>query len=317
MRVLTLCKGMTPAVLFGLFIALVLVACTGPAGERGPEGPQGPAGPQGTEGDRGSEGPVGETGPEGPAGSSGVAGPPGVPGLPGLAGPPGADAAQPQTKITVNKSDLTLEESLEIWGSGFNPGESVTVLLQIDDALQRIVGDTTASPGGAFRAQFEEIGGDARTKARVLRGEVYALLALGSAGSKASAPVKIVAQPTPLPEPTSTPTPTPTPAPTPAPTPTPTPEPTPVPPSPSTSLIAATTATGERTTMWGAGFQPNEMVTAGIVGGPAVLVGRQANESGAVILEVTVDLAPGIYTVKATGDMGSEATAPLVVVEEK
>ena len=58
-------------------------------------------------------------------------------------------------------------------------------------------------------------------------------------------------------------------------------------------------------------------MTVGIVGGPDLLVGRTANESGAVILEAIVDLEPGIYTIRATGDQGSEATAPLLILEEK
>ena len=230
-------KG-APATLFlTLVLSLVVIACTGSAGEQGPPGPQGAAGRPAVAGETGPAGPQGPKGEPGPTGNPGSPGPPGVPGFPGPPGPPGEDAPQPQAKITVSRSEVTMEEPLEVWGSGFTAGESVTILLQIDESLQRIIGDTTSSSGGSFQAQFQEIGGDSRTKARVSRGKVYTLLALGSDGSEASGPVMIVeAVP---------------PAPTPVPTATPTPQPTVVVPSPSTSLIAAATVAGERTTIWG------------------------------------------------------------------
>ena len=241
--------------------------------------------------------------------------------MPGPRGPAGADTPQPQAKITVDRPEVSLDEYFEVWGSGFSPGEAVTIWLQIDDPLNHVIGDATASPGGAFRARFDGIGGDARTEAQVVRGSVYTLMALGGGGSKASAPIRII-------------------------------EPEPVvavvePPEvvgpeeleelikevleeiidseeeeevaveSAANIVAAITVTGERTILWGAGFQPNEMVTVGVVGGPDVLVGRAANESGAVILEAIVDLEPGIYTVTATGDQGSVAAAPLLVVVEK
>ena len=74
--------------------------------------------------------------------------------------------------------------------------------------------------------------------------------------------------------------------------------------------------------MWGAGFAPDETVTMVVVAASAgddlVLVGKQANASGA--FEVNSShrrLGVGIYTVRATGDMGSVATAPLVIVVGK
>ena len=298
MRILEKVKNPRAALALLIAMAVVLGACSGAAGERGPSGPAGASGAQGAPGPSGAAGPRGEQGPGGPAGGPSAPappGPPGVPGVPGPRGPSGADGPQPQAKLIVDKSEISLEEPLEVWGSGFSPGEAVTIWLQIDASLNHVIGDTTASPGGAFQANFSEIGGDTRTKAQVVRGNVYTLMALGGDGSRASAPIRVVDL---------------------------VPEVVEVvevvePPSAAPSIVAATTVTGERTIVWGAGFQPNEMISVGVVGGPDVLVGRAANESGAVILEAIVDLEPGIYTLTATGDQGSVAAAPLLVVVEK
>ena len=249
-----------------LTVALFLVACggsTGPQGERGEQGLPGDPGPQGEPGRSGA------------------------PGVRGPEGPSGEDAPAPEARIIVNKTRLRLNEPLEVWGSGFDPGESVTIQLEIDDPLNRIVGDTTASSSGSFRVEFDEIGGDSRTQARITTGEVYTLLAQGSNGSKASFPIMVVGEGV-----ASNP-------------------------SPSTSLLAEVGVKGEFSRFWGAGFEPDEIVSIGVVNGPQVLVAGKANASGAFEVEGEVNLNPGIYTVRAVGDMGSEATAPLVVVLEK
>ena len=85
--------------------------------------------------------------------------------------------------------------------------------------------------------------------------------------------------------------------------------------APSTTLVAAVAVTGEKTDMWASGFKPNEVVTIKVAG--RIVMGRPANEYGALMIEVPISVAPGIYTAEATGDRGSVATAPLVVVEEK
>ncbi|MBM3948815.1 MAG: collagen-like protein [SAR202 cluster bacterium] len=285
--------------------AIVLVALAAAC-----SGQQGEPGPQGLQGLPGERGPAGAKGDPGNAGPPGSPGSPGAPGVPGPEGPAGKDAPAPQAHIVVNKDQLTLEEPLEIWGSGFVPGEPVSVFLEIDEPLMTTIGDTTANASGAFRVEFSKIGGDARTQARVTKGEVYSLLAVGGEGSEASVPVMIVET---SPEPALTaddvealleeridaiPTPRPQ-------------------PSPSTSLVAEVAVQGELTRFWGAGFKANEVVTLSVIGGPSVLVAGTANASGALAIEEFVTLDPGIYTLKATGDKGSEATAPLVVVLEK
>ena len=51
-------------------------------------------------------------------------------------------------------------------------------------------------------------------------------------------------------------------------------------------------------------------------GGDTVHTGGTANSSGAVMMEATITLEPGVYTLIAKGSLGSEATAPLVVIDK-
>ena len=293
--------GLTALLLLVAALALTAVACSGDVGQRGPAGPTGAQGVAGPTGAQGVQGEQGDRGLEGATGSPGRPGAAGVPGVPGPGGPPGQDASQAEAGISLVSREVTLDEPLEVWGSGFRPGESITIQLEVDQFLQPVIGDTAASTGGAFRAQFNRIGADDRVASRIVLGDVYTLIAVGGDGSRASTPVMIIA-----PRP-----------PTPTPTPSPTPTPVPPAPSPSTSLIAAKTISGAETIVWGAGFRPNENVVLSVVEGPDILVARQANESGALTVEVFIDLEPGIYTMVATGDLGSEATAPLLIVIEK
>ena len=126
---------------------LLMAACAGPQGEQGPQGPQGAAGPAGEAGPSGPEGPRGPTGEPGIRGPQGVQGPPGVPGQQGPAG----EAAMAHASIVASSPVLSLDGSFEVWGSGFQPSESVEVYFDLDVGLQIIVGFTDAGPGGACR----------------------------------------------------------------------------------------------------------------------------------------------------------------------
>jgi Zn-dependent alcohol dehydrogenase len=168
------------------------------------------------------------------------------------------------------------------------------VSLEIGEGLGRVVGDATAGQGGAFGVAIDAAGGDSRFRSRVQFGEVHTLLASGSEGTAASAPVTIVAEKSVA---TASPT-------SPA-------------PAASATLVATVAVTGLTNTFWAAGFEPGETVSLGIVGGPAILVARDANDSGAVMLEARMDLGPGVYTAIATGASGIQATWPLVVATEK
>ena len=87
------------------------------------------------------------------------------------------------------------------------------------------------------------------------------------------------------------------------------------------SLVASATAEDGTIMVWGAGFKSGETVLVIAVGGSAgddmIVVGAEANDSGAFAAETANRLNVGIYTLHAEGGMGSEATAPLVIVTEK
>ncbi len=275
---------------------LMLISCTGPAGPIGLDGSSGPEGKQGQQGD------------------PGPAGPPGSRGLPGLPGPPGEQGVSStvssqlqasiliQTEIRPNLT--TLDDSFEVFGSGFNPNENVIVSLQIDDSLQLVLSDTVTSLSGAFKILIESIDADARVLSRIKLNEVYTITAKGSGGSIANAPLSIESNIEPLIvvaeqendtdvnyEALKD--------------------------DLKASIVATVAVKGTRNSFWGSGFKSNELVSLGIVGGPEILVARSADAAGTVILEPIIDLSAGVYTAIAIGDAGSIATWPLVVVEEK
>ena len=283
-------KGLVIALLSSV-IVLVLMACTGDPGRPGVSGFPGNPGNAGAQG---IQGPQGNPGFPGLPGNPGNPGPPGAPGPGGAAGSAGADAVSPGGHIVVSKSTIaTAGDPFSVWGSGFRPGEPVTLLLQVDRTLQIILGGArgaqlSANDAGAFSMSFDELGGKSASLARAPG--FRSLKASGLDGSRASAPVRIVGSAV-------------------AET------------SVSTSLSAAATVVGESIKIWGAGFGGGEAVTmlavAASAGENRILVGATANASGAFMVDSPNPLAIGIYTVQAIGNMGSEATAPLVIVESK
>ena len=89
----------------------------------------------------------------------------------------------------------------------------------------------------------------------------------------------------------------------------------------SSSLTAGGVEPAAVATIVGAGFGADEFVSVAVVGagasgGDIILKGGQANGSGAFSLTATINLDEGIYTLRATGADGSEASAPLVVAEK-
>ncbi len=105
-------------------LALVIGACTGPAGEVGPQGAPGaagPAGPAGLDGDRGSAGTAGAAGASGEAGASGAL---------------GAGAVNPEANINTLPDFITLTPGtirVTFMLSGFPRRDEVT--LSIVEAL--------------------------------------------------------------------------------------------------------------------------------------------------------------------------------------
>ena len=152
---------------------------------------------------------------------------------------------------------------------------------------KRIIGggasaQTAANGAGAFAVQFDSMG------VSVGNG-ITTVLAEGGAGSLASAPVIISAV-------------------------------TPIETSVSSSLAAQPVEPGGSTTIWGAGFIPGEFVAIEVkgLGANRIITGGEVNPSGAFAFNVTISAGgplkeEGVYTLKATGDQGSEATAPFLV----
>lgn len=278
----------------GSFIALiftismvVLLACTG---SQGKPGQAGQAGISGFPGESGLPGPPGAAGLPGEPGNPGKPGAPGPPGPQGIAGAPG-EGISPEAAIIVDKAVLTMNEPLVIRGSGFLPGEPLTLMLQINSAPALIIGggtgaQVTANAAGVFEARFDAIGGGSQTQSRAI-GSLRAIVASGADGSRASFPVAIVETPSPAA-------------------------------SISSSMLASAVESGGTTTISGAGFHPDEVVLITAVGAASsgldkILTSSQANASGAFQFNIAIDLEDGVYTLRASGDMNSEATAVLQV----
>ena len=275
-------KGIVVALLLSVSI-FALIACTGPQGDPG------------LPGNAGNAGSPGNPGPQGPQGDPGLPGNPGNPGDPGKAGlqgpqgpqgDPGADAVSPEAALMISKGMLTADEGFSVSGSGFQAGEAV--LLTVGE---KIIGGGAgaqgqANAGGAFYIEFASMGVSVDAGPNSVRAE-------GGAGSAATIPVMVIDT---APDMTS----------------------------PSSSLASTPISPGQDTTVYGAGFLPGEFVSVSIIGADkdSVVGGGEANASGAFSFAgrapISADGVPvfgmGVYTLKAQGDMGSEATAPLLII---
>ena len=283
-------KGVVIALLSSVLV-LALIACQGPQGESGQPGLPGNPGNAGAPGPQGSQGDPGFAGLPGHPGNPGPAGPPGVP---GPAGADGAPAVSPEAAVELSKSTIsTMGDAVTVRGSGFLPGEPVVLQLRVDQNLSIIAGgargaQVQANEAGAFSITFDEIGGAPASQARAVGERTF--FAQGSDGSRASTPVKVVSAP----EATT---------------------------AVDTSLVASATPPDEPIKIWGAGFAPNEVVSLIAVGaaeggGNRIFGGVTANESGAFAADAANPLAEGVYTLRAAGNMGSTATAPLVIADK-
>ena len=195
MRVRYPAKGVALALIFSLFSILVLVACSGPQGEPGLPGQPGFPGNSGPQGVDGESGKPGLPGNPGNPGNPGPQGPEGREGLQGLPGEPGVS---PGAKLMVSSGVMSVDEPLSIAGSGFIPGEPVTLVLVIDNIVSYVVGgrtaeQPTANGAGAFAVSFDSIRGEGRGERGALERApgVRTIRAEGADGSRASAPVTI------------------------------------------------------------------------------------------------------------------------------
>jgi hypothetical protein len=89
-------------------------------------------------------------------------------------------------------------------------------------------------------------------------------------------------------------------------------------------MFANAAEPGNNTVITGAGFRAGEFLTISAVGVASggqdrIIIGGESSDFGSFQFEVMVpaEMPPGVFTLKAVGDQGSEATAPLVVIGDK
>ncbi len=307
-------KAAALALLLPLLSVLVLVGCYTPAG-RGPPGLPGLSGLPGNPGPQGNPGEPGLPGLPGNPGNPGALGPQGPSGPPGPTGPQGGEAPSPEAAILLSSGVMSVDQPLSIAGSGFLPGEPVTLVLVIDDIVSYVVGGRTAeqpvaNAAGAFSVSFDSIRGDGGGERGALDRApgIRTVRAVGEDGSRAAAPVMITSANAPV---TSV---------------------------ASSLAIDRELVRNQETngldviiTATGAGFIPGEAVTVTIINfrpGDAdkIIAGGAANHSGGFSLTATLagpspaegyypemPIGAGIYTVLAEGANGSGATGALVI----
>ena len=266
-------KWSSLAVIFSLLTVMsILAACQGGAGDPGPPGLPGNPGLPGLQGPQGPQGPIGPQ---------------------GLLGPAGADAPQPEAKITLSNDRIAAGEGLHVDGAGYEPFEGVLIQVIKDAETKSIIGAAEANGSGAFHLT-------ASGAASGFVEGIYTVEAMGEFNTKASAPLHILAEPAP---PTS---------------------------GPDVSIVVEKgimgIQIGGRPTVYGAGFLPGEGVLISIVGatetGDFHLAGATANDSGAFSAAtgsraaIPSSVEPGVYTVSAVGDKGSSATSVIVIIEK-
>jgi hypothetical protein len=146
-----------------VFMMFLAVACTGEEGSRGIQGDQGPqgdrgaSGPQGDSGDAGYRGNRGLRGERGPEGKVGIVGPAGPQGNEGPTQPigiivlaTGTDSGSQPTIVAVGAG----QPKLTLIGSGFTPGEFITVELVVNGTTTYVMehagGSKSVSGAGTF-----------------------------------------------------------------------------------------------------------------------------------------------------------------------
>ncbi len=168
----------TMALALLMVVALIAAACAGDDGARGSKGDRGAAGADGAAGD---QGPAGADGARGVAGIEGILGLPGPQGAPGPAGPSlNASIIVPQAFRAPGVSGVA------VYGAGFEPGESIAVLIAYPD-------DSLALLGGGDVIVADAIGTFSVSESGLTLDDegLYAVTANGSEGSAASAVVVV------------------------------------------------------------------------------------------------------------------------------
>ena len=172
----------TMALALLLVVALIAAACAGDAGDRGSKGDRGATGADGAAGDQGPAGADGERGARGVVGIEGIPGLPGPQGVQGLVGP--------SLNASITVADWIREPGVSgvtVYGAGFEPGESIAVLVAFPD-------DSLALLGGGDVIVADAIGTFSVSGSGLTLDDegLYAITANGSEGSAASAVVVVV-----------------------------------------------------------------------------------------------------------------------------
>ena len=86
------------------------------------------------------------------------------------------------------------------------------------------------------------------------------------------------------------------------------------------TIVATSVSTGEVSDIYGSGFLIGEIVSVVILeaeeGTNRIVAGNETNSSGAFLSSVVIDLEEGLYTIQAEGNLGSFATAPLLIASK-
>lgn len=291
-------RGFLLALSVALTSVLILAACEGP---RGPRGVPGVPGAPGSPGSPGAPGAPGKPGLPGAPGNPGKPGLPGVQGLGGPQGPEGQPGVSPEAALAVADGTLYLD-NVQVWGSGFNALEAVTVFINWDDTLQPLLGFVDADEGGSFvlSANASSIAAIQQLTPSLVAAAVVSLKAEGSDGSLASVPVAVVENKSTVggAEVDSSLL---------------------VGEMSGSGFAAGVASPGGTVVVAVAGFKPGERVNVTVLGSDGSLAGvfaagERTNQGGAVSVESTANLEAGVYTVEAIGSSNSLATAPLWIV---
>jgi hypothetical protein len=340
-------KKIVLALMVSIFSLMLLAACEGKAGNPGNPGNAGAPGAAGLPGPQGPSGVPGPPGLSGFPGNPGNSGAPGLPGLQGVEGPrgdPGRDGANSGTGLMINPSQFYLDQGVTIAGAGFQSFEPVLVYFSVgpslscvENALSGGVGTGAGSGtergwaacnpglpslssapinsngGGAWTLEVDNLGDLSsvnKWKSLMLHNGVVTVMAEGADGSLAATPAMVLGAETPPP-----------------PAPPAVEEDTgPPPTSVGSSLTGGTVVENGTLTIWGAGFQPGEIVTfLGISGATDLnlpirnkIGSAKASPSGAFsgTIALTGSFPPGFYTLEAIGLLNSYTTAAIQVVAE-
>jgi len=257
---------------------------------------QGPAGAAGEPGFPGNPGIAGVQGAQGIQGAQGDPGLPGLPGIQGIQGPAGTDGTSPEARIEPSTRHLAMDAGLTIDGSGFRRYETVELVFALR-ATTPVLTSIQADDAGSFTvaiptlSSIRKVSTNASTIAKT---EVITLRAEGSDGSLASVPVRVAEASPPAAGPAA---------------------------SASASLTGGTVANEGQILVQAAGFRGGEGVTFIIQTGTTAdgitqftpLQSGVASGGGTLEKLISIRTGAGLFTLKAIGATGTEATSAITV----